>query len=78
MITTDPIACMGEQIRRIVCTTFDEAAARRKIEAVIRETALAMNMPRSALIVDHHFTDELLKLPLKDRAEKLRQRGHRL
>jgi hypothetical protein len=73
VVSNDPIARMGEQIRRIVCTTSDEATARRKIETVIRDTASAMKRP--TIIIDQSFTDEVLKLPLKERAQRLRQYG---
>jgi hypothetical protein len=40
------------------------------------KTPLTMNAP--VLIVDQHFTNELLKLPLRERAERLRQQGHQI
>jgi hypothetical protein len=70
------ITRMGERIRCIVCTALDETTARLEIEAVIRETAYAMNVP--VLIGDQRFTNELLRLPLRERAERLRRQGHQI
>jgi 4-hydroxy-3-methylbut-2-en-1-yl diphosphate synthase IspG/GcpE len=72
----DAMQRLGESIRRIVCTTSDEATAHRKIEDAIRGTAQALNVP--AIAVDQSFTNELLKLPLAERVKRLRQRGHRI
>jgi hypothetical protein len=74
--TMNALEQLGERIRRIVCTTLDEATARREIEAAIQETAQALNVP--ALAVGQGFTNELLKLPLKKRVKKLSQRGHQI
>ena len=53
---SDPVNQMGEHIRRIVCTTADEAIARCEIERVIAETEREMKTPPflpSAMIEAH-------------------------
>jgi hypothetical protein len=65
-----------ERIRRIVCTTEDEATAHVEIEDAIVEATRELNVP--ALVVDQTWTNRPLKLPLPDRIKKLRELGHQM